>query len=98
MHIFFYNLEWMVYNIFLSIIAVILAFFMLRVKKFWLKVLLTISWLAFLPNTIYMITDISHLFEQWNQVTFIFKFLIFTQYFVLISIAVITFVVALYPL
>lgn len=87
----------MSHNISLAIIPVFLAFIMVRMKTGKLKLIIGITWLAFLPNTIYMLTDINHLLEQWNQVDIAYKSLLVFQYGLLMAISVITFIAAQYP-
>ncbi len=86
------------YNVGLAIIPVVLGFVMLKIKSRRYKIIIGAIWLAFLPNTIYMLTDINHLLEQWNLVTNTGgKTILVSQYALLMILAVITFIAAQYP-
>ncbi len=97
MDILLFNMQWMIYNVVLAIIPVVLGFLMLKFRSKKLKITIGLVWFAFLPNTIYMLTDINHLLEQWNQVSNSYKPLLVFQYVSLMIFAVITFISAQYP-
>lgn len=97
MEIFFYNITWMSYNVLLALIPVVLAFLMIKAKNKLIKIVFILAWFAFLPNTIYMITDINHLLEQWGQINAPASLFVFSQYVVLMFLAVVTFIAAQYP-
>jgi len=71
-NVFFDNLKWMIWNIFLSSISMIISLFLFRKniwekKGFFLKLLLVFLFLAyyfFLPNAPYVLTDVIHLVRQ----------------------------------
>lgn len=93
-----FNLEWMSFNVFLAIVAVAAGFFMFRLKNIIAKFLFGIIWIIFIPNTIYMLTDLIHIPKQIRvENNFLIIFIILFQYFLLIFISIITFILALYP-
>ena len=96
MDIFLFNLEFLFFNLFLALIAVFFGYFMLRVRSNVLKALFGFIWLIFLPNTIYLITDISHVYEDWPRVDIIFKTMITIQYAFFTIAGIITFIYAVY--
>jgi len=53
-------------------------------------------WLIFLPNTIYILTDITHLLEDWPRVNSLFKLILILQYTLFSIFGIITFVAAVY--
>ena len=53
-------------------------------------------WLIFLPNTIYILTDIAHLFEDWSKVNNLFRFILIVQYSFFSIFGVITFLISVY--
>ncbi|HVF69228.1 MAG TPA: DUF1361 domain-containing protein, partial [Xanthomonadales bacterium] len=55
-------------NIFLAVLPVILgwSFFIIK-NKVW-KIIFGAIWLAFLPNSIYVFTDLINLINQWSRV------------------------------
>lgn len=93
-----FNIIWMTYNILLAFVAIILGFLMLKSKSIIGKILFGILWFVFVPNTIYMLTDIIHIPKQLiiQKVSFI-QFVLISQYLILLLISIITFIAALYP-
>ena len=51
----------LVWNMILALVAYDLAYLARHLKKFWLLVPVLLAWLAFYPNTFYMITDLVHM-------------------------------------
>jgi len=59
-----YPLSFVVWNIFLAVLAVLIARYTVklwRAQKNWLAAVLSAVWLAFLPNTAYLMTDARHI-------------------------------------
>ena len=86
----------MFYNSFLALIAVLFGWLMLKKSSKLLRILYGFVWLIFLPNTIYILTDISHLLEDWNKVVLLFKIILIIQYSVFSFFGIVTFIYALY--
>ncbi len=97
MHIFLFNFSWMTLNVVLALIAVILGYLFLLTKNKILKYIYAIFWLLFVPNTIYLATDIINLIWQWGRINGEERILFAFQLVALQIICVITFVLALYP-
>lgn len=98
MNIILFNIEWMSYNILLALVATFFGFLMFKSKSIMVKVIFGILWFIFIPNTIYMATDIIHIPKQWAiQEDIIIRIVLLSQYLILFAISIITFVVALYP-
>src|SRR3990167_10856974 len=53
-------------------------------------------WLIFLPNTIYILTCLSHLFEDWPKGGNLFKLILIFQYALFAIFGIITFVISTY--
>ncbi len=51
-----------------------------------------------MPNTIYIITDISHLFEDWSFIGDTYKPVLLLEYILLMIFSVIIFLLGTYPL
>lgn len=98
MPIIIFNIAWMTYNIFLALIPVAFGWLLLRTKYTYLKLIAGIIWFLFLPNTIYISTDLIHMFEQLRKVNFGLKLFLPFQYTLLVVIGFVTFILAFYPI
>jgi uncharacterized membrane protein len=94
--IFLENFSYILFNSFLAFIAVLFGWLMFKLRPMLLRIICGFFWLIFLPNTIYILTDISHLVEDWPKVNILFKFLLVTQYFLFSIFGIISFVVSIY--
>ncbi len=97
MYLILFNFRWMAFNIFLAFIAVVLGWLFLKVKNKVLKIIYGIVWLLFLPNTLYLYTDIINIFGQWGRVGIFERIVFVFQYGILEMIGLVSFVPALYP-
>ena len=91
------NSIWMTFNVILAIIPVIAARLFIENKKPLLKILALFIWFFFLPNAIYLVTDIVNLFHDIKYINGILLTIDIAVYLILIPIGVITHVAALYP-
>lgn len=96
MDILLYNVGWMVINIFLAFVAVISGFALLKFKNFGLKIVFFLIWITFIPNTIYIVTDIIHIFDQFNEVSSLVKSILIFQYFILEVAGIVSFVASVH--
>lgn len=87
----------MSFNIFLAVVPVILAYIFINSQNKLLKVITGILWLLFLPNTIYLFTDMVHILYQWEMVRGWEKFVIALQFAVLQVIGFVTFILSFRP-
>ncbi len=94
----FLNLIWMTYNLCLGVIAVTAGWLAIKKPHFWFRIVFGFVWFLFMPNTLYMLTDIAHLTRQWNIVGDEIKILLILQYGLFIFLAIALFVWGLYPL
>ncbi|HSX09677.1 MAG TPA: DUF1361 domain-containing protein [Candidatus Saccharimonadales bacterium] len=92
-----YNVGWMSFNCFLALLPVLFGYVAYRTKNTYLKVIFGVLWFLFLPNTIYIFTDLVHLIPQWHYIGESYRSLLVLQYFVFESIGIITFLLAFYP-
>lgn len=88
------NLFWMSFNIILAFAGVVFGYLM-QSRHPVLKITFLILWLLFVPNTIYLSTDLIHLPEQVNQLGWSSRIILLTQYLVLTSLGVLTFLIAM---
>ena len=91
------NPMWMTYNISLAMIPVFLGWFLLDANKKWSKILIGFFWLLFLPNSIYLFADITHLFEQWNIVDPLGKTVLLIEYALVVCSGLLSYIYSLYP-
>lgn len=94
--VFLHNLNFVWFNSFLALIPVLFGDLMLKTKRNLLKAIYGFIWLIFLPNTIYTLTDISHLFEDWDKVDLLFKAILMLEYGILMIVGFLTFIYAVY--
>lgn len=97
MHILEVNFSWMTVNIFLALIAALFGFAAHKVKNPAAKYILWLFWLLFLPNTIYLFTDLLNLMRQWDKVDFFQQLVLIFQYSILQIFGVTTYILGLYP-
>src|SRR5260370_37781501 len=97
MDIILFNISWMIYNIALALIADIFAWCMSESKPGLLRYFFGIIWILFLPNTIYILTDVIHIFDQSQEISLLYKPLLLIQYSILLLTGITTFVFAMYP-
>lgn len=87
----------MVFNSQLALFAVFFGILFLYFKKGFLHHFFGLLWLLFLPNTIYMITDMIHLLRQWGRVDEGIKLILLVQYFILEFVCVVTYLYGMVP-
>jgi uncharacterized membrane protein len=68
MGVFLFNIDWMSFNVMLALLAVLFGFFFMQAKGKILQYLFGMLWFFFLPNTIYLYTDLQHILQQWQGV------------------------------
>lgn len=96
MDIFLNNFNFIFINSFLALVAVLFGWLMSKASSTFAKVWTGFIWFIFLPNTIYILTDISHLFEQWSKVNSLFKFILIIQYSLFLIFGVISFIISVH--
>lgn len=92
------NFSWMAYNILLAFIPVLLAQLFLEIKNPIMKAIIFIGWFFFVPNTIYLFTDILHFLRQIDGLNFFDTLVLMTQYAVLIIAGFLTYILSMYPI
>ncbi len=98
MHIVVYNISWMGFNIFLALIAVLFAWLLKLTTWKFLRMMYGFLWLVFLPNTLYLLTDIIHFSETLDEARGIYRIIDIIQYLILLLLGVTTYFAALYPI
>lgn len=92
-----FNAYWMTFNSLLALLPVLFGYFFLRTQHATLKVIFGILWLLFLPNTIYLFTDLQHMIEQLHQVTLLTTVFLALEYLLLEIIGILAFILAFHP-
>lgn len=91
------NIQWMTFNVLLALIPVVFGALMIKTESSIVKSAAGFVWFFFLPNTIYLLTDVLHLLEDTQKLSGIYLFLDALLYLALIPLAVITFILAIDP-
>jgi uncharacterized membrane protein len=92
-----FNISWMVFNLFLALLPVLFVWLFFQVRNKTAKIVLGFFWFLFLPNTIYVITDLEHLVTQWPHVDSLAKIFLVGQYAAFEVIGLSAFFITLYP-
>lgn len=98
METFLFNFEWMIPNMALAGLGFLFGIAYLNSKQTFFKIPLFILWFLFLPNTIYLVTDIQHYFPQIVKVEFLEGILLTGQYFFLILFGVLSYFAGMIPM
>lgn len=81
----------------LALIPIVFGILMYRNKNIIAKAAFGIVWFFFLPNTIYLTTDIIHFFEDARKISGIFLAIDLFLYLSLIVLGVVTYIMAVDP-
>ncbi len=87
----------MAFNIFLAILPVVFAYFSIRTRNKPFKIITGILWLLFLPNSIYLLTDMIHLIHQWGKVAGIERGIVVLQFAILQMFGFVSFILGFRP-
>lgn len=87
----------MTFNVALAIIAVIFGSLAFKTKNKFIKILAAIVWFFFLPNTIYLVTDVVNIPRDIGETSGIYLLITIFLYLILIPVGIITFVLAERP-
>lgn len=97
MHYVDYNFTWIIFNSILAFIPVVLVVVMRRKMQKVLLLLLGLLWFLFLPNTIYLVTDLQYFPYQAYRVGTPELIILIFQYLGLFAMGIITYLYALEP-
>jgi len=73
MNVFEFNTAWMVYNLYLGVLSVIFSRFLFKMPHRIYSWIAGTLWFLYLPNTIYIFSDLHHLVERrfgWQNNTY----------------------------
>ena len=85
-------------NVALAFLGVIFGYLLLLSRKRLYKVIFFVLWFLFVPNTIYLITDLQYLPEQFFKLAPPYQAILVGQYLLLFVLGIVTFLIGLYPL
>jgi uncharacterized membrane protein len=92
------NINWMSLNILLACLGVLFGLLAVYLKESYLKIPMFILWILFVPNTIYLVTDLQHFPRQFYSDTSVLdKITLFIQYSLLFGFGIVTYLFGLYP-
>ncbi len=97
MHIILSNLSWMGFNVLLALVAVLFGWLLRGTRWTLLRILCAVVWILFLPNTLYLLTDIVHFHQNMHRVEGVDKLVVAFQYILLLLLGIITYFAAVYP-
>src|SRR6266699_6177820 len=92
------NMSMMGLNSFLALIPLLFGWLMVKTRQPLLQVAFALLWFSFLPNTLYILTDLRYLPEQWTAMHHFGKIALAVQYLMYELFGVSSFLLALYPL
>jgi uncharacterized membrane protein len=92
-----FNLFWMLLNAWLAILPVLFINLALIFQQKPFKSLFFILWFLFIPNTIYVVCDMTHLIDQWSLLHGEQRFILLLQYIALESCGIAAFLLGLAP-
>ena len=93
----FFNINWMGFNLLLAGIGLILTQFVIKARSRTSQFFFGILWLLFLPNTIYIVTDIIHLPESLSHTQGVFQVVVIAQYMIFEIVGIASFFYSLFP-
>lgn len=92
------TVAWMIFNVALAIIPILAARIFVKSKSSLAKLAAGLVWFFFLPNTVYLITDIVNLSTDINVIRGIYLLANAAIYLILIPVGIATYILAVHPL
>ena len=97
MHLIKFNAHWMIFNVLLALVPVPSGWLMYLSKNYFAKIIYGGIWLVFMPNSIYLYTDLINLTSQWVRVGAFVRAIFILQYGVITVLGFVTYILSMYP-
>lgn len=91
------NLIWMGFNFLLAVLGLLFGWLFFYIKNPAKSFIFFILWVLFLPNTIYLITDLQYLPKQWIDNGLLTKLELLLEYGIVGTLGVVMFILSMYP-
>ena len=92
------NMSMIGLNSFLALIPLLFGWLMVKTRQKFFQLAFALLWFLFLPNTLYILTDLRYLPEQWHALHSSGKIALALQYLLYEMLGVSSFLLGLYPL
>lgn len=92
-----FNIPWMSFNVFLALVPVVLSYPLLKNPLRIQNVPILVLWFLFLPNSIYLLSDLEHLMTQLPGENALGIAALSLQYALLVSLGILTYFLSLLP-
>lgn len=92
-----YNLSWMLFNVALALVPVLITVILNQKFSKATNIFLLLIWFLYLPNTIYLLTDIQYFPEQFIESVFFTKIALIMQYSFLMILGIVAYMISLRP-
>ncbi len=98
MHQVLFNIPWMSFNVFLALIPVVLSYPLLKNPVRLKNAPILFLWFLFLPNSIYLLSDLEHFMNQLLSAGTLETILLSFQYSILVGLGILTYFLSLLPI
>ncbi len=92
------NLDWIIVNVALALLGNLTCYLTIKTPEKPFKLIFFVLWVLFIPNTIYLLTDLQYLPDQFWLADSQTKLFLLIQYIGVIIIGITTYLYALYPM
>lgn len=82
------NITWLVWNLSLAAVPVFAAYRLNKTMHSGIRILLAVVWLLFVPNSLYMLTDVIHIVGQFGMINKYVDVFLFLWYTITITLGV----------
>ena len=98
MPVFLFNFSWMLTNLFLAIVPIVMVLLWKKRLPPTLNLFVLFLWFLFLPNSIYLLSDLEHLQNDLTRTDLPEQIVLFFQYTILALFGIYSYLYSLQPL